>query len=262
FFGTADRLIDELARDLAGPNWVILHLRKVTRIDLTALRFLEQIARRLAAHGGTLLFCELHAGTGVAGSVAETLQRTSHRGAAPPVLTFNGRDEALEHAENALLADLGQAPSAHAVGVPLADNALARRLDGAQRERFAARLRERRLAAGEAVFRAGDDSDELYLVTHGRIEVRLATTAHHYKRLAVYAPGSFFGELALLKRGRRAADAIAAVDSTCLVLERAAFDDIEAREPALAIALLGALCDSLVANQRWSTRELQRLSEW
>ena len=31
---------------------------------------------------------------------------------------------------------------------------------------------------------------------------------------------------------------------------------------ASAIALLTAICDTLVTNQRWSTRELQRLSEW
>ncbi|MEQ8660400.1 MAG: cyclic nucleotide-binding domain-containing protein, partial [Gammaproteobacteria bacterium] len=262
FFGTADRLIDELARDLDGPNLVILHLRKVTRIDLTALRYLEQIANRLAAHGGTLVFCELHAGTGIAGPVAETLRRISHRGAAVPVLTFNGRDEALEFAENALLATLGLDVDAPAAGVPLEDNALMRMLDAAQRARLATLLREITVAAGTAVFRAGEESDQLYLVTRGRIEIRLATTAHHYKRLAVYVPGSFFGELALLKQGARAADAVATVASSCLVLERAVFEELEQHEPALAIALLRALCDSLVANQRWSTRELQRLSEW
>ena len=74
--------------------------------------------------------------------------------------------------------------------------------------------------------------------------------------------GAFFGELALLKSGPRAADAIATADTRCWVLERATFEDIKVRDPALAIALLAAICDVLVANQRWSTRELQRLSEW
>lgn len=262
FFGTADRLIDELADDLDGPNQVILDLRKVARIDLTAVRFLEQIANRLAEHGGMLLFCELHAGTGIAGSVAEVFRRTSRQGGSAPVLTFNGRDEALEYAEDALLEALGASPALRAERVPLSDNALTRRLTPAQLEMLGGQLRTRDVAAGDYLFRAGDESDELYLVLRGRIEIRLATTTHHYKRLAVYAPGSFFGELGLLKRGARAADAIAATEATCSVLEHAVFARFAAEDPALAIALLSALCDSLVANQRWSTRELQRLSEW
>src|SRR5690606_38040344 len=71
FFGTADRLIDDLVADLDSANWVVLDLRKVTRIDLSAVKFLQQIANRLQASGGVLLACELHHETGLAGSFAE-----------------------------------------------------------------------------------------------------------------------------------------------------------------------------------------------
>ena len=96
----------------------------------------------------------------------------------------------------------------------------------------------------------------------GQVEIQLRTTAHHYKRLAVYGAGSFFGELALLKQGPRAAHAVIAAPSDILVLSMPAFERIKQQQPALAIALLTAICDVLVNNQRWSTRELQRLSEW
>ena len=71
-----------------------------------------------------------------------------------------------------------------------------------------------------------------------------------------------FGELALLKQGPRAAHAVAAAPTDLMVLSYTAFDAIKRHEAALAIALLIAICDTLVNNQRWSTRELQRLSEW
>ncbi len=261
FFGTADRLIDELGDDLQGPNWVILHLRRVSRIDLTAIKFLQQIANRLHRAGGTLLFSELHQGTGIQGTLAEAFRSTSEKQAAP-VLTFNSRDEALEYAEDALLTELEYSPTRIDDRVALADNALCRHLDAGQVAALESVLGTRSVGAGEHLFHSGDSGDEIYLVESGQIEIRVATTEHHYRRLAIYGAGSFFGELALLKSGPRAADAVATAASTCRILQRERFLRFRDEQPALAIGLLTAICDTLVANQRWSTRELRRLSEW
>jgi len=262
FFGTADRLLDELGPDLDGPHWIVLHLRKVTRVDLTAIRFLQQIARRLAEHGGLLLCCEVHSALGIGTDVGRALAEAGGRGAPPPVLTFNGRDEALEFAEDALLAALEYAPTRLDQDVPLGENAICRELSAAEVEHLRARLTRRDVARGATLFAAGEASNELYLVERGQFEIQLDTTAHHYKRLAVYGPGSFFGELALLKGGTRAARAVASTNSRLWVLDRATFDALKRAEPALAIGLLSALADTLVTHQRWSTRELKRLSEW
>ena len=262
FFGTTDRLIDELGPDLRGPNWVILHLRRVTRVDLTALKLLQQMANRLCDHGGLLAVCELHEGIGLGETIEDALTMASGRDSDTPVPTFNGRDEALEFAENALLAALGRASVPPADSVPIARNGIARYLDQMQVAILAAVLEIRDIDVDAALFIAGDLGDELYLVMRGQIEIHLHTTTHHYKRLAIYGAGSFFGELALLNQGPRAAHAIAAAPSTLAVLSRTLFERIKTEHPDLAIALLTAICDTLVTNQRWSTRELQRLSEW
>ncbi len=65
-----------------------------------------------------------------------------------------------------------------------------------------------------------------------------------------------------MKEGPRAANAVAAAPTDLLVLPVAVFSRLKREQPALAIDLLTAICDTLVNNQRWSTRELQRLSEW
>lgn len=262
FFGTTDRLIDELEPFLHGPNWVILHLRRVTRVDLTALKLLQQVANRLHEHGGSLAVCELHEGIGIGESMEDALRMASGRQSDSPVMTYNGRDEALEYAENALLAALDFDTRDDNGNRQLADNAIARYLDAVQVAELEHVLEPRDIAAGAALFAAGDSGDELYVVMRGQIEIRLHTTSHHYKRLAVYGAGSFFGELALLSTGPRAAHAIAASDTRLLVLSRQLFEHIKVEHPDLAIALLTAICDTLVNNQRWSTRELQRLSEW
>ena len=262
FFGTTDRLIDELGPTLNGPNWVILHLRKVTHIDLTAVKLLQQVANRLHKHGGLLLFCELHAESGVGEDFEQALRLISDKRSNAPVRTFNGRDEALEFAENALLEILDFTRTRIDEAVPLASNAIVGYLNTIQIDVLAQHLQARHLAQGANLFTEGESGDELYLVMCGQVDIQLRTTAHHYKRLAVYGAGSFFGELALLKQGPRAAHAVAAAPTDLLVLSYTAFDAIKRHEAALAIALLSAICDTLVNNQRWSTRELQRLSEW
>ena len=262
FFGTTDRLIDEVGPALNGSNWVILHLRKVTHIDLTAVKLLQQIANRLHEHGGLLLFCELHQEAGVGEDFADALRLISDQRSHAPVMTFNGRDEALEYAEDALLDALHHDHTRIDDTVALGDNAIARYLTAAQIETLIKHLEPRRLERGAALFTAGQAGDELYLVTRGQVEIQLRTTAHHHKRLAIYGAGSFFGELGLLKEGPRAANAIAATPTEVLVLSCAVFARLKRDEPALAIALLSSLCETLVNNQRWSTRELQRLSEW
>ena len=262
FFGTTDRLIDELGPTLNGPNWVILHLRKVTHIDLTAVKLLQQVANRLHKQGGLLLFCELHAESGVGEDFEQALRLISDKVSNAPVRTFNGRDEALEFAENALLEILDFTRTRIDEAVPLASNAIVRYLNTIQIDVLAQHLQARHLAQGANLFIEGDSGDELYLVMCGQVDIQLRTTAHHYKRLAVHGAGSFFGELALLKQGPRAAHAVAAAPTDLLVLSYTAFDAIKRHEAALAIALLSAICDTLVNNQRWSTRELQRLSEW
>ena len=262
FFGTTDRLIDELGPALNGPNWVILHLRKVTHIDLTAIKLLQQVANRLHEHGGLLVFCELHQEAGVGEDFADALRLISDKRSNAPVRTFNGRDEALEFAENALLESLSFQRTHIEDAVALASNSIARYLNSAQVESLLRQLEPRHFELGAQLFAEGQLGDELYLVMRGQVEIQLRTTAHHYKRLAVYGAGSFFGELALLKQGPRAAHAVIAAPSDILVLSMPAFERIKQQQPALAIALLTAICDVLVNNQRWSTRELQRLSEW
>lgn len=262
FFGTTDRLIDELGPALNGPNWVILHLRKVTHIDLTAVKLLQQVANRLHQRGGLLLFCELHAQSGVGEDFEQALRLISDKRSNAPVRTFNGRDEALEFAENALLEILDYSRTRIDEVVPLVSNAIVRYLNTIQIDVLAQHLQARHVAQGANLFIEGESGDELYLVMCGQVDIQLRTTTHHYKRLAVYGAGSFFGELALLKQGPRAAHAVAAAPTDLMVLSYTAFDAIKRHEAALAIALLIAICDTLVNNQRWSTRELQRLSEW
>ena len=262
FFATADRLFEELLPDLGRPLWLILNLRRVTQVDLTGLKILQQIAARVDAAGGQLLFCEVHRGAGAGHKMSKTLRKISPRNARLPIATYNGQDEALEHAEDALLSELGTPPTAASERVELADTDLCRHMRADELQALADALVHVALDAGERLFCAGEDGAELYLLVHGELEVRVPTTEHHHKRLAIYGPGAMLGEVAFLSPGARTADAIALHPCELLKLDREGFAHLSEQHPGAAIALLFALGRAEAEHLRWSAGELRRLSEW
>ena len=262
FFAKADQLFEEMLPDLDRPAWVILHLRRVIQIDFSSVRLLQQIAARLDRHGGELLFCEVREDLGLGREVERTLRKLSLRPERLNVKTFAAADLALEYAENALLDALGVAPTVLEQRVPLEALDLCRAMKPAEIAALAAALRPRLLDRGQRLFAAGDDGAELYLVLRGRVDIRLPATDDRYKRLAIYGPGTMFGDIAFLDPGPRAAEAVAVKPSELLILSRADFDRLRGDHPDAAIALLRALGQQQSRALRWSAREIQRLIQW
>lgn len=263
FFGTADRLFEELLPDLERPSWVILHLRRVNQVDLTGIRILHQIAARLHAHGGQLLLCEVHREVGLGTDVDETLFRVSRKRTGDRrIMTCIDSDEALERAENALLAGLGSPPIAAHERVGLAATELCRNMSRDQVAALQAVLTSRQVAAGSRLFAAGDHGDELYVVASGEIDLRLQTSRHHYKRLANCGPGTFFGEIALLEPGPRTADAVVVQPGELLALDRNGLERLERERPDVAVSLLLELGRMQGYRLRRTDAEVQRLAQW
>lgn len=262
FFAKADQLFEEMLPDLDRPAWIILHLRRVIQIDFSSVRLLQQIAARLEAHGGELLFCEVREDHGLGREVERTLRRISLNHRKLKVKTFASTDLALEYAENALLGALGYAPTVLEQRVALNALDLCRDMKPAEIAALAAVLRPCELNRGERLFAAGDPGESLYLVLRGRVDIRLPATADRYKRLAIYGPGTVFGDIAFLDPGPRAAEAVAVKPSELLALNRADFNRLRDIHPDTAIALLLALGRQQSRALRWSAKEIQRLIQW
>jgi len=99
-------------------------------------------------------------------------------------------------------------------------------------------IRTRKLAAGEILFRKGDEGDALYIVAKGSVEVidtgNGAVNAHV---LATLSPGQAFGEMALLSGGVRTATVRAEGDTELLAIDKQDFDDLIASDHQLASAV-------------------------
>ncbi len=262
FFARADQLFDELLVDLDRPAWVILDLYRVARVDLTGMKILEQAARRLAGHGGELVFCEVYRSQGLGRQVDKTLHKLSPKRAdTPAIRTFVGVDEALEYAEDRLLDASGVPPTHPLQHIELAENDLFRDMAGAYVDAIRGVMRLHRVPAGVTLFERGDPGTDLYFVVSGEVEIRLPLSKHHYRRLAIYGPGTCFGEVAFLDPGPRTGGAHVTLDCELYALDRAALEQLRRDAPEAAIGLLLSLGRMQCRTQRWSVSEIRSLSQ-
>jgi CRP-like cAMP-binding protein len=94
--------------------------------------------------------------------------------------------------------------------------------------------RERRLAAGEVLFRQGEPADALYRVTAGSLEVFTTTPDGQRMALEQLESGQVFGELGLIDGGHRLASVVALTDATIQTLDGQDFERHVWSSPELA----------------------------
>jgi voltage-gated potassium channel len=94
------------------------------------------------------------------------------------------------------------------------------KLDALSVSRITNLLRARVVAPGTAIFRRGDPPDAMYFVVSGEAEVDLRPEPLRLRE------GDFFGELALLREGRRSASVRAITRCRLLVLDRDDFREL------------------------------------
>jgi SulP family sulfate permease len=247
FFGTADRLAQivdtETARDTTA---VLLELRRVTEIDSTGARILGDIDAALSARGIKLVLV-LSARTETAARIADIFQAGDR--------FFPDIDRAMEWAEDELLRKSGTGLS---VELSLDQVPLLRDLTSDQIERLRAWLEPVAWSAGHVVFRHGDPGSCLYLVTRGRASVHLRHDDEGI-RLATFAAGAVFGELALLDRGPRSATVTVDEDLRGFGLSEASFNALCQEQPDIAIKLLSALGRELSVRIRYANMTILQL---
>ena len=261
FFGTVDKLFEQFNTELNRPVQIILDMARVSQVDLTAVRMLQQMADRLHLAKGELIFTNVRKGKGLSKKVEKTLRQMSpHHSGDYPVRTFIDADEAIEYAENKLLGKLGIETSLPE-RIELEDSELCHGLSADVLLTLQTVMKPIALKSGEVLFNINDIASELYVVIEGEIDILLPFSKHHHKRLGKFGPGAFFGEVVFLKPGPRTASAKAIHDSKLLMLDSDGFAQLKKQNPDAAIKLLQRLGRELSERLRWSDSELRRLSD-
>jgi len=160
-------------------------------------------------------------------------------------------DRGLEWCENALLASHRSGEEA-GPELPLDQLELVRDVDADDLLAVRATMARREYAAGDTVFRRGDEGDALYVVVAGSASAWLGDT-----RLLTFSRGTLFGEMALLDQERRSATVTADEPLVCYVLDREGFESLARTNPAAGLALLANLGRELSRRMRRANRTLE-----
>ncbi|MBA2445345.1 MAG: Crp/Fnr family transcriptional regulator [Nocardioidaceae bacterium] len=114
-------------------------------------------------------------------------------------------------------------------------------LDDEAAEALSASMVEIRIRRGEVVFREGDEGDQLYVVTEGKVKLGRTSVDGRENLLAILGPGQMFGELSLFDPGPRSATVTAVTDCTMQTLNHAELGSWLAGRPEVARGLLSQL---------------------
>jgi CRP/FNR family transcriptional regulator, cyclic AMP receptor protein len=112
-------------------------------------------------------------------------------------------------------------------------------------EAVTAASRLRAFRRGQIVFSTGDPGDTLIVAISGRVKVVVRSADGGELTLTIVEPGGTFGELSVADGGPRSADAEALEDCQLLLIPREAIQDVCARVPSVAQALMTSIAATL-----------------
>jgi len=117
-------------------------------------------------------------------------------------------------------------------------------LNGRELEEVAGLLKERRFASGETIIKEGSGGATFFVIDSGE-----ATISVGGKERGLLKPGDYFGEIALIDEGARAATITAMSDLVCYGLTLWEFRPLVDKSPAIRWKLLQALAGLIRAAQ-------------
>jgi len=253
FFGSAEMLSDDVERAaIAATRTIILDMRRVTEIDATGARILADIHAILTRKNQRLALA-------VANN-SEAAARLSEAGIIEAIgadCIFEDIDRAIEWAEDDIVRSNTQINKDDEI--PFEHLDLLASLTSSEVKSIKNHTRRETFHRGKVIFSEGDPGKELFIVTKGYASAYLDQVNGRNIRLATFAPGAVFGELAILDAKPRSASLVADDEVTCYVLGETQFAALAKDAPSVAIKLLSGLGRELSKRLRRANQTIQQL---
>ena len=251
FFGTGEKMLSEIETALRREtSCAILDLRRLTEVDSTGANVLLELKANLAQRNIELLLAA--AAKTIAMERLESFGVLSSIGDANIVPDV---DRGIQRAEDDLLRTQ---PQLHDTEMPLAQVGVLAGFSATDLRVIEPYLKRASYPAGAVVFRENEVGNEVLMVIRGTASAYLQTPNTNI-RLATFAPGTIFGELAILDEGVRSATVIADKELACRALTTSDFAALSATSPRVAIRLLAAIARELSGRLRTANRTIHQL---
>jgi SulP family sulfate permease len=245
FFGTASQLHAALEPEIASHKYVILSMRRVQSLDVTATHVLEQIKDQLEKNDGYLVFCDIPKDLPSGLKMKRFLKDTGVVRPTNKAFAFRQLEDALKWVESR---ELPQHPELEPMAVvtvdlsamPLLSQASATDIDALQ-----ALANVRTVRAGKKIFKQGGSDDALYLIRSGLVQVSSSSHRRDGFELAELGPGDVLCSSGFLQCESPALEAVAVSNAEVYVLSRAALDALAVEHGAVATALVAGSARNL-----------------
>jgi CRP-like cAMP-binding protein len=116
---------------------------------------------------------------------------------------------------------------------------------------------------GAVIFRENEAGNEMFIIIHGRVEIRKATGPSSSKILTSLEKGDIFGEMAIIEKQPRSATAVAVQPTRVLVLNEKLYDSMVGSNPDFARKMNRVLserirrADAIIQNIMTTNRQNQ-----
>lgn len=135
---------------------------------------------------------------------------------------------------------------------------LFRDLDRRALRTIATRAEWLEIGGGEYLFRAGDDSDALYLIVSGRIRVIRPREDGPSLHMGELGAGEMVGEISIIRAQKHSADGLAIRDTQLLRISRDQFESLVGRHPRAMLQVTRLIADRLNAMTPLANRDSVR----
>ncbi len=242
FFGTASQLHAALEPETVAHKYVILNMRRVQSLDVTATHVLEQIKDQLEKNNAFLVFCDIPKGLPSGLKMKRFLKDTGVVRPTNKAFAFRQMEDALKWVEEREH-PFCPVDFSHKSVVDLSAMAVLSGCSPQALEAVQQMAQLRTVHAGKKLLKLARGDDNLYLVRSGRLGVEVPLRKRDRDRLSVawVEPGAVLCGDGFLQQASAPTEAVALEETEVFVLTRAQFDALSEQHPPLAIAILLAL---------------------
>ena len=240
FFGTASQLQSALEPETGSHKYVILSMRRVQSLDVTATHVLEQIKDRLEERDAYLVFCDIPKDLPSGLKMKRFLKDTGVVRPTNKAFAFKQLEDALEWVE---ARELTQVPT-EVLTTETLDLRAMPLLSTCSEDELAALAqysRTHRVPAGKKLFKRDKEDDSLYFVRTGLVKLSVALTKKENLQLKAASPGDLLCTHGFLQCASPPLEALALIDTEVYELSRSDFNTLATSHASLANTLLSAL---------------------
>ncbi len=262
FFGTCDKLFNELEEDL-DTFCIILDFKRVHTIDLTGAQLLKQIIDRIHEKDNYILLSYLNMpGDADKQRMLRLMKDVDVLEAIGEEFIFPDTDQAQEWAEDTLIQRELEAAAIPKERITFKNLNILRRLNEIELQTVKQYMRPMRFKESDIVFQEGDPGDKIYFILSGGVSV-LASLAQNGRdrRLTTFGEGVFFGDMSILEGQPRSATVRADTDTEVLFMTVDDFEHLVTAHPHIASKVLLGMARELSYRLRLTTAEVRTLEE-